>query len=185
MLESFSVRDNLLFGVSNDVTEERIWDVLEEEIEPRWMILVKHRSGSLEAAVARVRNRNLAISFGALLLLAGSVLMIIVSTRRAQRLASQQMEFVAGVSHELRTPLASIRVFGELMRLVITIMMFGHTLCMVEETFIVLFHLCQHPCRRRQVRIEHAGELGFNTGKIVFTIVRQIEQLGDTLHPVT
>jgi len=91
----------------------RIWDVLEEEIEPRWMVLVKHRSGSLEAAVARVRNRNLAISFGALLLLAGSVLMIIVSTRRAQRLASQQMEFVAGISHELRTPLAVIRSAGE------------------------------------------------------------------------
>jgi signal transduction histidine kinase len=91
----------------------RIWDVLEEETEPRWMILVKHRSGSLEAAVTRVRNRNLAISFGALLLLAGSVLMIIISTRRAQRLASQQMEFVAGVSHELRTPLAVIRSAGE------------------------------------------------------------------------
>ena len=90
-----------------------IWDVLEEEVEPRWMVLVKHRSGSLEAAVARVRNRNLVISFGALLLLAGSVLMIIVSTRRAQRLANQQMEFVAGVSHELRTPLAVIRSAGE------------------------------------------------------------------------
>ena len=93
--------------------DRRIWDVLEEEVEPRWMVLVKHRSGSLEAAVARVRNRNLVISFGALLLLAGSVLMIIVSTRRAQRLAHQQMEFVAGVSHELRTPLAVIRSAAE------------------------------------------------------------------------
>jgi signal transduction histidine kinase len=91
----------------------RIWDVLEEEVEPRWTVLVKHRAGSLEAAVARVRNRNLAISFGALLLLAGSVLMIIVSTRRAQRLAHQQMEFVAGVSHDLRTPLAVIRSAAE------------------------------------------------------------------------
>jgi signal transduction histidine kinase len=98
---------------AQDWRNRRIWDVLEEEVEPRWTVLVKHRAGSLEAAVARVRNRNLAISFGALLLLAGSVMMIIVSTRRAQRLARQQMEFVAGVSHDLRTPLAVIRSAAE------------------------------------------------------------------------
>ncbi len=33
---------------------------------------------------------------------------ILISTRRAQRLAKSQMDFVAGVSHELRTPLAVI-----------------------------------------------------------------------------
>ncbi|HKC89534.1 MAG TPA: HAMP domain-containing sensor histidine kinase, partial [Blastocatellia bacterium] len=52
--------------------------------------------------------RNLAISFGILLLLGASVGFIVLSSRRAQRLATQQMEFVAGVSHELRTPLAVI-----------------------------------------------------------------------------
>ena len=36
-----------------------------------------------------------------------------LSTRRAQELARQQMEFVAAVSHELRTPLAVIRSAGE------------------------------------------------------------------------
>ena len=35
------------------------------------------------------------------------------ATRRAQRLAKQQMEFVAAVSHELRTPLAVIRSAAE------------------------------------------------------------------------
>ena len=34
--------------------------------------------------------------------------MLVVSTRRARRLARSQMEFVAGISHELRTPLAVI-----------------------------------------------------------------------------
>jgi len=71
-------------------------------------LVVKHRAGSLEAAVASARRRNLAISFGILLLLGGSVGFIMLSSRRAQRLATQQMEFVAGVSHELRTPLAVI-----------------------------------------------------------------------------
>lgn len=86
---------------------------LERDEEPPWQIVVRHRAGSLEAAVARVRHRNLVISFGILLLLAGSVVMLLVSTRRAQRLAGQQMEFVAGVSHELRTPLAVIRSAAE------------------------------------------------------------------------
>lgn len=73
-----------------------------------WLLLVKHRAGSLDAAVANVRRRNLSISFGVLLLLGVSVGFIVLSSRRAERLAKQQMEFVAGVSHELRTPLAVI-----------------------------------------------------------------------------
>jgi signal transduction histidine kinase len=76
--------------------------------EGAWRLVVKHRAGSLEAAVAATRRRNLAINFGILLLLGASVGFIVLSSRRAQRLATQQMEFVAGVSHELRTPLAVI-----------------------------------------------------------------------------
>ena len=48
------------------------------------------------------------MSFGIVLLVGASVLLLIVATKRAQGLAEQQMEFVAGVSHELRTPLAGI-----------------------------------------------------------------------------
>jgi signal transduction histidine kinase len=79
----------------------------------RWRLLVQHQSGSLEAAVGQVRRRNLAISFGVLLLLTFSVGMLTVSSRRAERLARQQMEFVAGVSHELRTPVAVIKSAAE------------------------------------------------------------------------
>jgi signal transduction histidine kinase len=74
----------------------------------RWRLLVRHHAGSLEAAVARQRNRDLALSGLLLLLLAASSALLVISTRRAQRLAHQQMEFVAGVSHELRTPLTVI-----------------------------------------------------------------------------
>jgi signal transduction histidine kinase len=74
---------------------------------------VQHASGSLEAAVASVRRRNLGISFGVLLLLSVSVALLAQTSRRAQRLARQQMEFVAGVSHELRTPIAVIRSAAE------------------------------------------------------------------------
>jgi signal transduction histidine kinase len=78
-----------------------------------WELIIKHRAGSLEAAVARVRRKNLLISFGVLLLLGLSVGLLVISTRRAQHLARQQMEFVSAVTHELRTPLSVIRSAGE------------------------------------------------------------------------
>jgi signal transduction histidine kinase len=72
------------------------------------MLIVRHSEGSLEEVVAAHQNRNLAVSFGVLFLLCVSMGTIVVSARRAQRLAKSQMDFVAGVSHELRTPLAVI-----------------------------------------------------------------------------
>jgi len=78
-----------------------------------WQLVVTHAAGSLDAAVGQARRRSLLVSFGILLLLAGSVALIFVSTHRAQRLARRQVEFVAGVTHELRTPLAVICSAGE------------------------------------------------------------------------
>jgi len=80
---------------------------------PHWKLVVTHPSGSLEAAVSSQRRRNLAISSSVLGLLGASMGLLILATRRAQRLAKQQMEFVAAVSHELRTPLAVIRSAAE------------------------------------------------------------------------
>ena len=57
----------------------------------------------------RPRRRNLVISFGILSVLAIGVAIIVVNARRSEKLAAQQMDFVATVSHELRTPLAVIR----------------------------------------------------------------------------
>ncbi len=73
-----------------------------------WTLRVKHAAGSLEAAVAASRRRNLLVSGGVLALLGVAVALIAVSARRAQALARQHMEFVAAVSHELRTPVAVI-----------------------------------------------------------------------------
>lgn len=74
-----------------------------------WQLVIRHSAGSLDAAVAQARRRNLALSFSILAVLAVSVGLIVINARRSERLASQQMDFVATVSHELRTPLAVIR----------------------------------------------------------------------------
>lgn len=63
--------------------------------------------------MGRVRTRNLAVSFGILGLLAASIGLVAVSTRRATELNDRKMEFVAGVSHELRTPVAVLRSAGQ------------------------------------------------------------------------
>src|ERR1041384_1343586 len=80
---------------------------------PRWQVVINHRAGSLDAAVAQARRRNLLASFGILSLLPVSLVVIIISSRQAQRLARKQMDFVAGVSHEFRTPLAVIHAISE------------------------------------------------------------------------
>jgi signal transduction histidine kinase len=74
---------------------------------------LRHREGSLEEAVSKNRRRNLAVSVGALLTLGASIVFLLVSAKRAQRLAQQQLEFVAGISHELRTPLSVLKSAGE------------------------------------------------------------------------
>lgn len=78
-----------------------------------WVMVARHRSGSLQKAVDDVRRRNLLISFGTLSLMGIAVGVIAVTTRRAHRLAGQQIEFVAGVSHELRTPVSAIHLAAQ------------------------------------------------------------------------
>jgi len=73
-----------------------------------WEVIARHRKGSVEAAVAALYHRSLAINFGVLLVLATTMGMIIATSQRARRLAQLQMDFVASVSHELRTPLTGI-----------------------------------------------------------------------------
>jgi signal transduction histidine kinase len=79
----------------------------------RWQVALWNRAGGLAEVVTIARRRNLAVGFGILVLLGASVALLVATARRAERLARQQMEFVAGVTHELRTPLAVIRSAGE------------------------------------------------------------------------
>ena len=77
--------------------------------EDDWQLVVRHRRGGpLGAFVADMQQRDLAVSFGALLLLVVSMGMLVAASSRAQRLARLQLDFVTAVSHELRTPLTVI-----------------------------------------------------------------------------
>jgi len=59
------------------------------------------------------------VSLAGLLALAlvGGVSLALRAADRAVKLSKMKSEFVSNVSHELRTPVASIRVFGELLRM--------------------------------------------------------------------
>lgn len=74
-----------------------------------WILLVRHKSGSLDVLVESTRRRNLAISAAMLLLILAAGSALSHYTRASQRVAELRMNIVAGVSHELRSPLAVIR----------------------------------------------------------------------------
>jgi signal transduction histidine kinase len=83
------------------------------EDESPWLLVARHRGGSLEQMVASVRRRNLGVGLGTLALLGATAALLAIGAQRARRLAQQQMELVAGVTHELNTPLAAIRSAGQ------------------------------------------------------------------------
>ena len=64
-------------------------------------------------------NFVLNISFSVLvaIILLGGIVLALRTASREMRLSEMKSDFVSNVSHELRTPLASIRVFGEFLRL--------------------------------------------------------------------
>jgi signal transduction histidine kinase len=70
------------------------------------------------AVVAR-RNFLVNIALSAVLgtVLLSGVVLALRTASRAMKLSQMKNDFVSNVSHELRTPLASIRVFGEFLRL--------------------------------------------------------------------
>ena len=121
-----------VFGQPPEIGESRLWEFGENHQSPRrddlpsftgpgwlwfpvlqyqsgkapWMLVVRRRAGSIDAVANRVWLTNFVTGLAVLLLLAASVGLVVVATRRVHRLAQLQMNFVTAVSHELRTPLA-------------------------------------------------------------------------------
>jgi signal transduction histidine kinase len=76
---------------------------------------------SRHATAAQVARRNFLLNLGLSAALAavllGGLTLALRTASREMKLSQMKSDFVSNVSHELRTPLASVRVFGELLRL--------------------------------------------------------------------
>jgi signal transduction histidine kinase len=82
-----------------------------------WALAAEGRGVSPEAWARRSLWLNLGLSLLMTAILLAALALALRSAARATQLSQMKTEFVSNVSHELRTPLASIRVFGEFLRL--------------------------------------------------------------------
>jgi signal transduction histidine kinase len=83
----------------------------------KWRLGIKDRCGTPEELGALTFKNNMMLGGGVMIVLFGAIGLAIQSASRQLKLSQMKSDFVSNVSHELRTPLASIRVFGEYMRL--------------------------------------------------------------------
>ena len=82
-----------------------------------WRLGVKTLCETPEQVGAVAFQNNMMMGGGVMIVLFGAIGMALQSASRQMKLSQMKSDFVSNVSHELRTPLASIRVFGEYMRL--------------------------------------------------------------------
>jgi signal transduction histidine kinase len=82
-----------------------------------WRLEAHTPAPASEALARRQFQMQLALSALLAAAVAAGVLFALQAAARSLRLSQMKSDFVSNVSHELRTPLASIRVFGELLRL--------------------------------------------------------------------
>jgi signal transduction histidine kinase len=104
---------DLLAPLAAGEGRRRLLNIREADDAAVLQLVAQHRNGSLDAAVTRLRRRNLAVSFGVLLVLCAGIAFLAISAQRAQQLARLQVSFVAGFSHELRTPIAAVCMMAE------------------------------------------------------------------------
>jgi len=110
-LVRFNFRDPLL---KNDGSNSSSFSTIQSVIRDNsWKFVLSFRAGTLDAYINEARFRNLLISFGILLVLGITGVLIIINNLRSRKLAEQQMAFVSGVSHELKTPVTVIRSAAE------------------------------------------------------------------------
>ncbi len=82
-----------------------------------WEVFLDGPSGTPQDWARTNFAFNLSLTAMLSVLVVGGLGLLLRATSREMHLSEMKNDFVSNVSHELRTPLASIRVFGELMRL--------------------------------------------------------------------
>jgi signal transduction histidine kinase len=82
-----------------------------------WVLGIRMRNMTEEQWSRRYFLTNLSFSILTALVLIGGIVLTLRAASRAMKLSQMKADFVSNVTHELRTPLASIRVFGEFLKL--------------------------------------------------------------------
>jgi len=82
-----------------------------------WRLGVRMRNMTEDQWAKRAFKFNLSLTDFMTLLLIGGIAMALKAASREMKLSQMKSDFVSNVSHELRTPLASIKVFGEFLRM--------------------------------------------------------------------
>jgi two-component system phosphate regulon sensor histidine kinase PhoR len=82
-----------------------------------WKLMLGSRHTTAEEWAQSNFVLNLSLSGLLAVVLLGGVVLALRTASREMRLSQMKADFVSNVSHELRTPIASIRVFGEFLRL--------------------------------------------------------------------
>jgi len=78
---------------------------------------IRMRDATEDQLARRYFVINFSLSMIAAMVLLGGIVFALRTASRAMRFSQMKADFVSNVSHELRTPLASIRVFGEFLKL--------------------------------------------------------------------
>lgn len=82
-----------------------------------WFLGIRMQKMTEEQWSQRYFLTNLTFSIFTALVLIGGIVLALRTASRSMKLSQMKADFVSNVSHELRTPLASIRVFGEFLKL--------------------------------------------------------------------
>jgi signal transduction histidine kinase len=82
-----------------------------------WRLGIRSRYVTPEQWAHRYFALNLSLSILMTLVLIGGIMLSLRTASRQMKLSQMKADFVSNVSHELRTPIASIRVFGEFLKL--------------------------------------------------------------------
>jgi signal transduction histidine kinase len=82
-----------------------------------WRLGIQSRYMTPEQWAKRYFAINLSLSILMTLVLISGIVLALRMASRQMKLSQMKADFVSNVSHELRTPLASIRVFGEFLKL--------------------------------------------------------------------
>jgi signal transduction histidine kinase len=110
-------RGKLVQGSAIEVKESKQAAMRMKFVFSDWKVALGSRHTTPEEWAKSNFLLNISLSLILAVVLLGGIVIALRTASREMKLSQMKSDFVSNVSHELRTPLASIRVFGEFLRL--------------------------------------------------------------------